>query len=130
MLAECLGSHRREKVSGFLWLVVGTSHPSSPAPGCTCWIHRHRAVRKSPECLGLQVGGPELGPQPVTCLPGGLWDGVSCSGGQQGAELEGWGEWSSLYLSVPVGVMTSLGTRRAILGGLGNAGHHVAKCLL
>lgn len=69
MLSECLGSHRREKVLGFLWLVVRMSHPSSPAPGCTCWIHRHRAVRKSPECLGLQVGGPELGPQSITCQP-------------------------------------------------------------
>ena len=71
------------------------------------------------------------GPSPShASLPGGLQDGVSCSGGQQGAELERWGEWSSLYLSVPVGVMTSLGTRRATLGGLGNAGHHVAKYLL
>lgn len=52
----------------FLWLVVGTPHPNSPAPGCTYWIHRHRAVRKSPECLGLQVGGPELGPRSVTSV--------------------------------------------------------------
>lgn len=126
MLAECLGSHRRE-VSGFLWLVVGTSHPNSPAPGCTCWIHRHRAL----SAWAFRLEDLNSGPSPShASLPGGLWDGVSCSGGQQGAELERWGEWSSLYLSVPVGVMTSLGTRRAILGGLGSAGHHVAKYLL